>query len=252
MNPVSIAVATSVCVFAGAFFGLQMHRILPEGHQTKETQDVVRLGIGMLSVLASLVLGLLISTAKSSYDNTDHSTRAFAADLILLSEVLRDFGGEASVPRDLLRDFTVKTIKDTWPQDAKNQRVDNLAAGTMLEHVREQIRALRSVDAAQKTLQDQALQIHLGLAKQRWQIIEQKGPTIQPMVLGILVSWITCIFASFGLNAPRNGTVVTAFLICAVAIGTAVFMILAMDSPMSGPMQITSAPMYVALSHMSW
>ena len=60
---------------------------------------------GMLSVLASLVLGLLIATAKTSHDSTDLAIRNYAAELALLNEALRDYGGPASVPRDLLREY---------------------------------------------------------------------------------------------------------------------------------------------------
>ena len=64
MSVIAISLLVAACIFSGGMAGLYFHRFLPPNHQTKETQDVVRLGIGMLSVLASLVLGLLIATAK--------------------------------------------------------------------------------------------------------------------------------------------------------------------------------------------
>ena len=47
----------TACVFAGGLVGALLHPILPQSHLKRETQDVVKLDIGMLSVLASLVLG---------------------------------------------------------------------------------------------------------------------------------------------------------------------------------------------------
>ena len=47
------------CIFAGGIIGLHLHRVLPKAHLTKDVLDVIKLGTGMLSVLASLVLGLL-------------------------------------------------------------------------------------------------------------------------------------------------------------------------------------------------
>jgi hypothetical protein len=88
------------------------------------------------------------------------------------------------------------------------------------------------------------------LLRQRWLLIEQSGPSVRPVVLVILVSWIGLIFASFGLNAPRNATVVAAFVVCSLAIGGAVFLILEMDSPFRGVMRVSSAPMLSALAHM--
>src|ERR1039458_2783776 len=85
MNIASVSLLVAACIFAGGLAGLQLNRLLPEHHLTKETQDVIKLGTGMVSVLASLVLGLLIATAKTSYDATDSSVRTYASELALLN-----------------------------------------------------------------------------------------------------------------------------------------------------------------------
>ena len=81
MSTITISLLVSAVVFAGGLAGLFLNRVLPQDHLTTDTQDVVRLGIGMLSVLASLVLGLLIATAKTSYDSTEHAIRSYAPSL---------------------------------------------------------------------------------------------------------------------------------------------------------------------------
>jgi hypothetical protein len=75
---------------------------------------------------------------------------------------------------------------------------------------------------------------------------------VQRVVLVVLVSWVTVIFARFGMNGPRNGTVVVTFLICSLAIGGAIFLILEMDQPLGGVMQISSWPLRNALAQMNW
>ena len=122
MNTIMTSLLVAACIFAGGPAGLYLHRLLPERHLTKETQDVIRLGIGMLSVLASLVLGLLIATAKTSYDTTDRAIRGYAAELALLDETLRDYGGDASVPHDLLRNYTERLLQDGWPKTGDSRR----------------------------------------------------------------------------------------------------------------------------------
>ncbi len=240
------------CIFAAAMVGLWLRRVLPEAHLASDTQDVVRLGTGMLSVLASLVLGLLIATAKTSYDTTDHEVRGFAADLILLNETLRDYGDAAAVPRTALRQFTVQILDDIWPRDDAHPPLrDNSATGDRLERLREAIRALKPVDEGQRSLQEQALQINFELMKSRWQLITQEGSSVRPITLAILVGWIALIFASFGLNAPRNMTVGVAFLVCSMSIGGAVFLILQMDEPFGGTMKISPSPLLTALAHMA-
>lgn len=251
MSPELAGIAVAVVVFCGALVGLYLHPLLPTEHLTKDTQDVVRLGTGMLSVLSSLVLAMLISTAKTTYDNTDKDLRTFSAELILLDETLRDYGNDAGRPRSLLRQYTQRVVNETWPEGDRAAVVDDGASATMLERVREEIRALKPVDEGQRWLQEQALQVHVSLLRQRWQFIQHEGPSVRPIVLAILASWISFIFASFGLNAPKNGTVVAAFLVCSFAIGGSVFLVLAMDNPLSGLMRVSSEPMKHALSHMS-
>jgi hypothetical protein len=253
MNSISASLLVAACIFGGGVGGLYLHRVLPEGHLTRETQDVIKLGAGMLSVLASLVLGLLIATAKTSYDATDLAIRNYAAELALLNETLRDYGGVASVPRDLLRDYTRGFLQEGWPRDGKRPAIgDDETTRVLLEHVREAIRALKPVDKGQSALQDQAVEINMNLLRQRWVLIEQQGPSVQRVVLVVLVSWVMVIFASFGLNAPRNGTVAVAFLICSLSIGGSIFLILEMDRPLDGVMQISSWPVENVLARMNW
>jgi hypothetical protein len=250
MYALIVSLVATACVFAGGLAGVLLHPRLPPSNLTRETQDVVKLGIGMLSVLASLVLGLLIATAKGSSDNTDHDVRSYAANVILLAETLRDYGADAAKPTLLLRQFTVETLHDIWPEDGAAPALADPRTGLTLEHVREEIRALKPVDGGQRWLQDQALTLVTTLLQQRWQIIEHQGPNVRPVVLLILMSWITVIFASFGLNAPFNATVVGAFLVCSLAIGGSVFLIIEMDNPFQGALQIPSGPMANALQQM--
>ena len=241
----------ATCIFAAAMASLWFYVRLPDQHLSKETQDVVRLGTGMLSVLASLVLGLLIATAKTSYDTTDHAIRGYAAELILLDETFRDYGPAAVTPRDLLRSYTTQLLTDFWPSaGGPPVELDNRAAGEMLEHIREAIRGLHPVDDGQRWLQDQALQISTNLLRERWLMIEQGGSKIQPVMLVVLVLWIAFIFATFAVNAPRNATVIVAFFVCSLAMGGSIFLILEMDNPLGGNMKISSWPVTNALAHM--
>src|SRR3954453_13946592 len=115
MSTILASLAIAGCIFTGGMIGLHLHRVLPRHHLTRDTLDVIKLGTGMLSVLASLVLGLLIATAKTSHDSADLAVRNYAAELALLNEALRDYGGPAAVPRDLLRAYTEAFKQQAWP-----------------------------------------------------------------------------------------------------------------------------------------
>jgi hypothetical protein len=244
----AVSVAVSVCVFAGAAFGICFNTWLPKEHLSKETQDVVRLGTGMISVLASLVLGLLVATTKTSFDQTDTEVKGLATDIIMLDRSLRDYGPPSEDARALLHDFAERLKNQIWPNEAttaKEPRLNDLAAGVYLQKTRVAIRALAPVGTAQTELRTDALQIVGDIVKTRWLLIEQSGRSVRP------VAWVVLIFTSFGFNAPRNATVFVALFVCSLAIGGAIFLILEMDSPFDGFIAISSKPMRNALHYLN-
>ncbi len=250
MNAAFLSAIIAAVIFSGALLGFALPRVLPERHLSKETLDAIRLGTGMLSVLASLVLGLLVATVKTSFDTTDSDVRAYAADLIVLDETLRDYGSAALPTRRMVRDYTDLLLTDVWLTGDHPYIIENRQAGQALEHIREQIRALPAATPDQKWLLDQALQLVTTLLRQRWLLIEHAGPSIQPVIIWVLVSWIVAIFVSFGINAPRHATMVVAFLVVAAAIGSALFLVLEMDTPFEGVLRVSAQPVATALSHM--
>jgi hypothetical protein len=79
---------------------------------------------------------------------------------------------------------------------------------------------------------------------------EQRGSSISTPFLVTLVFWLSILFVSFGMFAPRNSSVVMALLVCSLSIAGAVFLILEMDEPFGGLLQIPSAPMHDALEQL--
>src|SRR5436305_15075203 len=94
-----ISLIAFACIFGGGLAGLALAGWLPTHHRDHDTRDVIRLGMGMISVLASLVLGLLIASAKSSFDHTNDALTSYSADLIQLDRTLRDYGAGADPVR---------------------------------------------------------------------------------------------------------------------------------------------------------
>jgi len=250
MNATATSLVVAGIIFAGSLIGLRLPKVLPDRHLSKETLDTIKLGTGMLSVLASLVLGLLIATVKTSFDSTNSAVRAYSADLIVLDETLRDYGDGAIPARRLIRDYTSRLLRDVWLTGDNPYLVENRIAGMELEHVRDDIRALPADNPGQQWLVNQALQLTTTLLRERWLLIERAGPSVQPVVIGLLVSWITAIFISFGMNAPRHATMYAAFLIVSLAIGSAMFLVLEMDTPFDGLMRISDRSVVTALTHM--
>ena len=72
--------------------GVVLQRRLAEQHRSKETGDHVRLIISILVTFTAVVLGLLISSVKSSYDQFESRLTAFAGDITELDVRLREYG----------------------------------------------------------------------------------------------------------------------------------------------------------------
>ncbi len=62
------------------------------------------------------------------------------------------------------------------------------------------------------------------------------------MGMGLLAT-VAVIFVSFGLFAPPNATVVTILFVCALSVSAAIFLILELDQPFRGFIQVSSAPL---------
>jgi hypothetical protein len=250
MSALTIGLAVAALAFASAVAGMHSHRFLPPEHLSKESRDAVMLGTGMLSVLASLVLGLLIATAKNSYDLQDTNLRSFAADIIVLDDILRDLGDEAFPTRRALRGYTNQLLHDVWNETyASPYLIENEKAFNFLKRLRAEIQNLKTINQDQRSLVDEARSKSTTLLRERWLLIEQSGPSVRATIIGILVAWIVAIFASFGMNAPRNRTVYAAFLISSFAMGSAVFMILELDRPFEGLLRISIEPVVNAIAN---
>jgi hypothetical protein len=58
------------------------------------------------------------------------------------------------------------------------------------------------------------------------------------------------LFASFGLFAPSNGTALAALLLAALSVAGAIFLILELQSPFMGVLQIPDTPFLDAINHL--
>ena len=253
MSATATSLLVAAGVFASGYCALVFFPKLPDHHRTNETRDVVRLSIGMVSLLTSLVLGLLVASAKNTFDTTDHDMRAYAADFIVLDQTMRRYGPEAADTRKMLSEYLDRAIRSIWPEETSGPALplEDQQAGSLLDNVMKSIMGLKPADPDQVWLRQQALEAAARLISARWSLLVNENGTISPLLLSIVVVWIMVIFASFGLNAPRNATVVGAFFICSVSIGASVFLIQELDSPLSGVIVISSEAMKNALAHVN-
>lgn len=238
------------CVFGSALLGMALRRVLPEHHLATESKDVVKVGVALIATMAALVLSLLLSSAKSSFDTRNQEFAQMAANVVLLDRLLAHYGAAAKPARQSLRGAVEAMLGEIWPDE--NFHPTNLApASTAPEALYEMVQSLAPQSDLQRSLQAQALATATNLAQARWLLFAQATESAIPLpFLVVLVFWLCVIFASFGLFAPGNPTVISTLGVCALSVAGAIFLILELAMPFAGVIRVSSAPLHGALAHL--
>jgi len=245
-----LALVVLVCVFGGALLGMFLSTVLPEHHLSEASKDVVKLVTGLIATLAALVLGLLVASAKNAFDTTNEGFRQSAARIILLDRTLAQYGPETKDVRELLRNGFAARIDQLFPKDRSQHAPLGAAQGTAaIEGFAQRLRTLSPQTDAQRALQSRALEIIDSVAQARWLGIEEEENTIPTPFLVVLVLWLTVMFASFGLFAPRNAIALAVLFLGALSLSGAIFLIEELNNPLGGIIAISRAPMDRALGY---
>jgi Protein of unknown function (DUF4239) len=251
MNSLTIACISAACIFSGVLLGMFLRRRLPDHHLSNDSKDTVKLGAGMIATLSALILGLLVSSAKSTFDTMNTEITQSAAKIILLDRVLANYGTETKDVREQLRGIVAAGIESAWPEKQTGESgVAALERGNGMELLQAKLRGFTPATEAQRQLLSQAQQISNELLQSRWLFIEQTQNALPTPFLVMLLFWLTMLHMSFGLFAPRNPTVIIVLLLCALSVSGAIFLILEMNHPMSGFIKVSSAPLLKALEHL--
>jgi len=245
MSATTISLIVFACVFGGALIGILLHAVLPQQHLSNESKDIVKLGMGLVGTMAALVLGLLVASAKGSYDAQSAELTQMSANIALLDRALALYGPETKEARNLLRGAVARVLDQMW--SSASLSVPTAAGGEILY---EKIQGLSPKNDTQRSLQGQALSMAVDLGKTRWLMYEQATTSVSMPLVIVLVCWLTAIFISFGLFAPFNATVVASLFVSALSVSGAIFLILEMYTPYAGLVKISDAPLRAALAHL--
>jgi hypothetical protein len=234
------------CVFGGALVGLLLGAVLPKHHLSSETKEVVTLATGMVGTLAALVLGLLVASAKGSYDTQSGEVTQLAANLVLLDRMLAHYGPETQQARALLQRASGRVIDQLWSTGPV--QADPRAAGG--EALFDVVQSLSPSNDVQRTIQSQVVNLAVSIGQARWLLFEQHGSSLSKPLLIVVVFWLTAIFLSFGVFAPSNATTVIALFIATLSVSGAIYLVLELDRPFGGLIQISDAPMRRAVAQL--
>jgi hypothetical protein len=247
LSSIALSLITLVCILGGILVGAVVRNRLSEHHLSGDARDVVRLGTGLIGTIAALVMGLLISSAKSSFDAQSAQVRQVTANVILLDMILAQYGEEATAHRQLLRRAVPSFVASVW-QTANPSSATAFHATNEGEAIYAKVQELVPKNDAQRSLQARAVQITTELAQTRLLLFTQRNDGIPLPFLAVLVFWLTIIFGSFSLFAEPNRVVISALVIFALSATGAIYLILELSHPFEGFLRISSDPLTSALA----
>jgi hypothetical protein len=244
MNAIALSCITFVCISVGALLGM----FLPGHHLSTDEKDVVRLGTGLIGTIAALVLGLLIASAKGSYDTQSTQVTQMTSNVVLLDNLLEQYGPETTEVRNLLRRGVVVLADRMWRENSSNiAKTSPFEASAESDAFFTKLQQLSPQNDSQRSLQPRAIQIATDIAQTRLLLFAQRNNSIPMPFLVVLIFWLTIIFGSFGLFAKPSATVCGSLFVFALSAAGAIYLVLELGQPFAGLMQISSAPLRSAL-----
>jgi hypothetical protein len=224
MSDFVVAVVAFLSMMGAALLGFLLSKTKLASEHLDDTINVVRLVAGLFVVMRGLVLGLMMTSAKNTFETNNRNIRTLATELILLDRTMRELGPEAEDARRHLGEYVQAGLNEANILKANPQAAASLyAVGTKL-------RAVRVSDEKKVALLTDALQLYRQVVRQRWVVIDALGGTIPEPAIIMLILWLAIIFTSFGYQAPHNTIVTATFFLAALVISVTLYFIVYMDT----------------------
>ncbi len=249
-SPIAVSCMVFALLFAGALVGMGLRRVLPAEHFGADAKDTVRLAIGLVVTMTGLVLGMLVSSAKTYYDAQKNKVSEISAEIIFLDQLLVIYGPEAQQTRIEAHELAEESVDRIWPTQASLQA--QLRPKSNLQNFYQQLQLLVPKDATQTAIKEEVMSRTLALRKTNWlMFLESEQTSASIPLMAVVTSWLLAIFVSFGIFAPPNSTVIVTLIVCAAAVSAAIFIIMEMYSPFSGILRISPNAIHDALDQMA-
>ncbi len=235
------------CLVLAVLLGRVSNLRLSEHHLTAETRDTIKLSLGLVATMSALLLGLLVSSAKGTYDSQRQQVDQMAAKVAALDRVLALYGVESAGVRQEVRATVETAIARAWPQqaDASSDLMPDFNSGDAIYLA---VQMLVPIGAVQGELKAVAAELTLELGQDRALLASRALDGVPTPLLVVVVSWLILILFGFSLLAPRNVVATVALTVAAAAVSGAILLMLEFYQPFDGLIQISSDPMVAAIS----
>lgn len=249
MSPLELASFSLLALLFFTLFGMLLATRLKEHHLSNSSLEIVKASRYVLIGLVALTLGLLISSAKNSFEETAKELRTQASQFVVLDNILEFYGSVGKTARSSLH----KYLKDEiFRLDLASKRGEtdglSLDLGNSSELLKIDILKLDTNNETELYLKKKAIDIGLNIITTRWKIYEDIDDESDSHLLLALIFWSCAIFFSLGLISPKNLMTYSSLTFSIFCTSYAFFIIAELDSPYQGVMSVSATPLQAALN----
>jgi hypothetical protein len=239
-----ILVLSLGCMAAGALIGAWLRTRLPQHHLDPESTRIVTASVGLVSTMTALMLSLLISSAKASYDSTSREVNAMRADIVMADLLLAQYGPPANAARRDVRSAVNQLVQRLWAPSAHGAHLV-LTSGWMkvvgdLEGLPNQTDAERSLHRSLDGVVDR-------LTQTRAHLFAESGTSLPRPFVVFVTLWLTVIFVSYTLFGKVNPTVMVFLFLCAPSSAGALYLVGELNTPFTGILHLSKSSLEDAL-----
>jgi hypothetical protein len=118
MNSTLIATLVLGSLVGIVLLGRSVRRHLPDHHLGQDSKDVVKLAMGLVATMTALLLGLLVSSAKGTFDTQRNEVIQMAAKVTFLGRILAAYGPDEAEARAEFHEAVREAVGRMWPREA--------------------------------------------------------------------------------------------------------------------------------------
>ena len=168
MSSTAAFLASFASILIGAAVGMVLRRALPADLLEGGSKEAIRLGAGFLSTLAALVIGLMIASAKNTYDNQNSNIRQLGTNAVLVDQMLTKYGAEAKEARTLLRETIPSATARMWRENVSGKDGGStFVISETAERFYNAVEDLKPANAEQTSLKSRIIQITTDMGRTR-------------------------------------------------------------------------------------
>ena len=237
------AIAVALATFFASLLGMALRLVVPAQVLT-DSKGPVGAMTGLITLLLALVLGLLVYTAFTVYSTQQAEAQGLGPVVIELDVLLEQYGPEAMRGRVGLREALGRSRRRFFGDLKQGPQAHTFEETRATIHwMNTYFDSLQPSTERQRQLLVSAKDLAKNFAETQMLMARQLANPFPEHLLIVVVFWSSLLFLGNGLVAVPNAVTVSAHLLGAIAVASAVFLILELSRPYSGVIRLSSAPL---------